>query len=224
VFTYRDSREGDLLVQVAFTDVHLDVHEDAPGRDQAIATLEHELGVTVARMHQVHGEEVAEVPGFELIPTADAMVTSHPGLALMTRAADCVPVILADVRAGVVGAVHAGRKGVALGVVSNAVLKMRELGAEDVTAWVGPHICGRCYEVPDQMRAEVAALVPETFAETSWGTPSLDLGAGVLAELRALDCQVITLDRCTLEDPALHSHRRDGAAAGRLAGLVWIES
>jgi polyphenol oxidase len=223
VFTYRDTHEGDLRVQVAFTDVHLDVHEDAPGRDQAIAALEQELGVTVARMHQVHGAEVAEVSAVDDPSTVDGLVTQRPGLALMTRAADCVPVLLADPIAGVVGAVHAGRKGVALGVVSHAVQKMRELGAKDITAWVGPHICGRCYEVPDDLRAEVAALVPETYAETSWGTPSLDLGAGVLAQLQAHSCQVIALDRCTLEDPALHSHRRDGAAAGRMAGLVWIE-
>lgn len=224
MFTYRDTHEGDLRVQVAFTDVHLDVHEDAPGRDQAIAALEQELRITVARMHQVHGDDIAEVPGLDAVPTVDGLVTQRPGLALMTRAADCVPVLLADPQAGVVGAVHAGRKGVALGVVSHAVQKMREAGAADVTAWVGPHICGRCYEVPDDMRAEVAALVPATYAETRWGTPSLDLGAGVLAQLHALGCQVITLDRCTLEDPTLHSHRRDGALSGRLAGLVWIES
>ena len=211
------------MIQVAFTDVRLDVAEASPGRDEAIGQLEQALGARIVRMHQVHGDEVAVVPGLDEIPTVDGIVTSTPGLALMTRAADCVPVLLADPVAGVVGAAHAGREGVRLGVVPAVVQKMRDQGADEITAWIGPHVCGRCYEVPEQLRAEVASVVPETHAETSWGTPSLDLGAGVRAQLRGFGCTVVDLDRCTLEDPGLHSHRRDGAASGRHAGLIWIE-
>lgn len=98
---------------------------------------------------------------------------------------------------------------------------MRELGASHLTAWVGPHICGRCYEVPPAMRDEVAAVIPESYAETSWGTPSLDIGAGVRAQLATQGVAVIAVDRCTHEDPELHSYRRDGAAAGRFAGVIW---
>jgi YfiH family protein len=140
----------------------------------------------------------------------------------MIRVADCVPVLLADVQAGVVGAAHAGRQGVALDIVGRTVERMRALGADRITAWVGPHVCGRCYEVPEQMRDEVAALVPATRAQTTWGTPSLDLGAGVLAQLGAAGVEAVAVERCTLEDPALHSYRRDGAASGRIAGLVWL--
>jgi len=225
LFSFRDSREGDLTVQVAFTDVRLDVAEGAPGRDDAIRSLEQELGVTVVRMHQVHGADVELVDDrrSSSLPQADALVSRQSGLALMTRAADCVPILLADPTYGVIAAVHAGRKGTALGVATATVDQMRRLGADDVTAWVGPHICGRCYEVPDEMRADVAGQVPATYAETRWGTPGLDLGAGVVTQLERAGCRVVNIDRCTLEDPDLHSHRRDGAAAGRLAGLVWIE-
>jgi copper oxidase (laccase) domain-containing protein len=131
-------------------------------------------------------------------------------------------VLLADPGRGVVGAVHAGRAGVLLGVVGRAVERMRAEGAERLVAWVGPHVCGECYEVPEQMRAEVASRVPQTSAVTRWGTPSLDVGAGVRAQLDDLGIEVTEVGRCTLEDTGLHSHRRDGAAAGRMAGLVWM--
>jgi YfiH family protein len=141
---------------------------------------------------------------------------------LLVRVADCVPVLLADPVAGVVAAAHAGRAGVAAGVVPEAVARMRRLGARDITAWVGPHVCGACYEVPPKMQAEVASRVPETQATTAWGTPALDLGAGVRAQLAAVGAQVVDAARCTRESVDLYSHRRDGAGAGRHAGLVRI--
>lgn len=211
-------------MQVAFTDVSLDVAEGSPGRDDTIAMLEQETGVPIVRMHQVHGASVVLIDGPDTEPPeADGLVTTQRTLALMTRAADCVPILLADPARGVIGAVHAGRLGTALDVVTAAVQRMRAEGAGEITAWVGPHVCGRCYEVPESMRTEVADRVPSTWAETSWGTPSLDLGAGVVAQLEAAGVRVVDVHRCTREDTRLHSHRRDGAAAGRMAGLVWIE-
>jgi YfiH family protein len=141
---------------------------------------------------------------------------------LLVRVADCVPVLLADVEAGVVAAVHAGRPGLVAGIVPHAVQAMRELGATLLRAWVGPHVCGACYEVPEEMRADVAAVVPESFAETSWGTPSLDVGAGVRAQLAAAGVHVTDASRCTIEDDDLFSYRRQGVHSGRLGGLVWV--
>jgi copper oxidase (laccase) domain-containing protein len=83
-------------------------------------------------------------------------------------------------------------------------------------------VCGACYEVPDRLRAEVSALVPESYAETSWGTPALDIGAGVRAQLLAAGCAVVDASRCTLEDEDLFSYRRQGRLSGRLAGLVRV--
>ncbi|MGN0065046.1 MAG: polyphenol oxidase family protein [Nocardioides sp.] len=214
-------------MELAFTDASVDVAE-GPGRDPArlveqLAGLQEALGVPVVRMHQVHGAGVSVVTSpTSPVPSADALVTDVPGVALMTRAADCVPVVLADVPRGVVGAVHSGRAGVEAGVVPAAVSRMRDLGAEDLQAWVGPHVCGACYEVPASMRAEVASAVPQTWAETAWGTPSLDLGAGVVAQLEAEGVAHELVGGCTLEDQSLWSHRRDGERAGRLAGLVWV--
>jgi len=239
MFAFRDTCDlgpGSSRVEVAFTDAALDLQwapDKADGFAAALADVESASGVTFARLHQVHGADVVRVdepwpPGPRAaVPTADALVTDRPGIGLMIRVADCVPVILADPDAGVIGAAHAGRKGVELDIVTRTVERMRALGAatDAIRAWIGPHVCGRCYEVPEQLRAEFAAMVPAAPATTSWGTPSLDLAAGLRSQLDAAGVpadRIVSLDRCTLEDEALHSHRRDARASGRLAGLVWI--
>ena len=179
-------------------------------------------GATVADLHQVHGATVHVVvePPAGTRPEADGIVTDRPDVVLVVRAADCVPVLFADPEAGVIGAAHAGRPGLAAGVVVRTVERMRELGAARITAWVGPHVCGACYEVPEAMQAEVAAIEPASAATTSWGTPALDIGAGVRAQLERAGVAVVDVSRCTRESPDLYSYRRDGQAAGRLAGLV----
>lgn len=194
-------------------------------------------GVPFALMHQVHGGDVVrvgaeEVPtepthGTEGLPQADGLVTDEAGVALVVRVADCVPLLLADPEARVIGALHVGRPGLVAGVVPNGVAAMRELGADParIRVWIGPHVCGRCYEVPAEMRDDVEAVVPGTATETSWGTPAVDLGAGVRSQLATAGiaaASIESLDRCTREDPDLFSYRRDGAASGRLAGLVRV--
>ncbi|WP_110181590.1 polyphenol oxidase family protein [Nocardioides solisilvae] len=224
MFVFRDSREGDASrtrVDVAFTDASLDLREQRP---DAIAQVEAVAGVPFARLVQVHGDDVVLVTaptGHDDVPTADAAVTTTPGLGLMVRVADCVPVLLADPDRGVLGAVHAGRSGMVLDVATRAVERMRDLGAEHLVGWVGPHVCGACYEVPEGMREEVAALVPEARAQTSWGTPALDVGAGVRAQLERAGVEVVEVGGCTREREDLHSYRRDGHRSGRFAGLVW---
>jgi YfiH family protein len=176
-------------------------------------------------MRQVHGAEVVVVGPQHPpeTPTCDALVTATPGMILAARAADCVPVLLADPDRNLVGAVHAGRRGVVAAVVPRAVTALRGLGAERLVAWIGPAACGRCYEVPEAMREEVAAVVPETFSETSWGTPALDLVAGVRAQLRDSGAdELVEVGRCTIEDTDLYSHRRQAGSAGRQAGLIWV--
>ena len=227
MFAYRDHREGDVRVDVAFTNSSLDLQELGARLAVDLPRVEEACGVRFARLHHVHGDDVLRVDAPGSVPpggapTGDALVTTTRGQGLMVRVADCVPVLLADPVAGVVGAVHSGRPGLALGVAVRAVERMRDAGADRLVAWVGPHVCGGCYEVPEQLRAEVAARVPAAYAETTWGTPALDIGAGVRAQLEAVDVEVVLAGGCTREDPALHSYRRDGAAAGRLAGLVWM--
>ncbi len=180
---------------------------------------------TLCDLHQVHGADVVvAAPEWPERPHADGIVATDPGLTLMVRAADCVPVLMVAADKGVVGAAHCGRPGLVAGIVPATVARMRELGAGGVEAWVGPHVCGRCYEVPEQMRDEVANAVPASYAATSWGTPSIDLGAGVRAQLGELSVVVHDASRCTRESADLYSYRRDGEGAGRLAGLVRLRS
>jgi polyphenol oxidase len=198
--------------------------DDEAAREQNLRILLGDFapGAALADLHQVHGRDVVVADGAATRATADGLVTDRPGVVLMIRAADCVPVLLADAAAGVVGAAHSGRPGLAAGVVPRTVRRMRELGATEITAWVGPHVCGACYEVPAEMRAEVGAVEPASVATTSWGTPSLDLGAGVRAQLDREGVRVVDVSRCTRESPDLYSYRRDGQAAGRLAGVVTL--
>ncbi|WP_330295971.1 peptidoglycan editing factor PgeF [Streptomyces sp. NBC_00503] len=183
----------------------------------------------VVWMNQVHGRDVAVVDGpwaaGEDIPSVDAVVTSRRGLALAVLTADCTPVLLADPVAGIAGAAHAGRPGLVAGVVTAAVEAMVALGADParMVARTGPAVCGRCYEVPAQMRAAVAEVVPAAYAETSWGTPAVDVVAGVHAQLA--EAGVVNSSRspvCTLESRDHFSYRRD-RVTGRLAGYVWLD-
>jgi polyphenol oxidase len=189
------------------------------------------LGIEADRvvwMNQVHGADVAVVDepwGDRPVPEVDAIVTVRRGLALAVLTADCVPVLLADPVAGVAAAAHAGRPGMVEGVVPAAVRAMVELGAEPgrIVARTGPAVCGRCYEVPEAMRAEVAAVEPAAYAETSWGTPAVDVSAGVHAQLDRLGvCDRAQAPECTLESVDHFSYRRD-RTTGRLAGYVWLD-
>jgi len=231
LFLRRDPVGGSAQVEVALTGTGIDLAErpEAPGAvERAVALVEERIGVPVARMRQVHGVAVHRVVrradgSLDLdVPEADALVTTERGVALMARSADCVPVLLADVDAGVLGAVHAGRVGFDHGVVPAAVAAMCELGARDVRAWVGPAICGSCYEVPAEMRDEVAARHPAAAATTtSWGTPALDVVGGVVAQLDEAGVTAELVGGCTYTDESTWSYRRQGADAGRMGALVW---
>ena len=177
----------------------------------------------IVAMTQVHGADVVFVDDATLeAPVADAMITDQPDLALLVRAADCTPVVLADPQARLIGVVHAGREGLVEGVVTAAVREMRQRGATRIQAWVGPRACGSCYEVPAEMAEAGAAVVPEARSTTSWGTPALDVGNGVIAQLKAEDVHVTDIGEgvCTIEDESFFSYRRQGKASGRQGAIV----
>lgn len=204
------------------------------GDDQAAVARNRErvagwLGIAprrVAYMRQVHGNDVAYVdaaPDVET-PVVDALVTDDPGVALGALAADCAPVLLADPVARVIAAAHAGRAGVASGVIPATVRAMGTRGARTnrIVAAVGPAVCGECYEVPAETQEAVASAVPETRCVTRRGTPGLDVTAGVLAQLHGAGVAEVTCDpRCTVEDPRFYSHRRN-ERTGRFGGYVWL--
>lgn len=176
-------------------------------------------------VRQVHGADVhvADGPADGAPPEADAIVTREPGLVLAVLVADCVPVLLWDRRAGVLGAAHAGRRGLAAGVVPAAVEAMVGLGARQdrTSAVVGPGICAEHYEVPADLCDEVEALAPGSSAATRDGRPALDIRLGIVRQLEQLRLRSwVVWTECTAESPRFYSYRRD-RTTGRFAGLVW---
>ena len=181
----------------------------------------------VVWMNQVHGTrvEVVDAPRGTPFDDTDALVTATPGLALAVVTADCVPVLMADARAGVLGAAHAGRVGAADGVVLRTLEAMLALGAHavDISVLLGPAVSGPNYEVPQQMADDVESRLPGSRTTTPAGTPALDLRAGIARQLIGAGVTAIDIDpRCTFADENLFSHRRC-APTGRLASLVWMQ-
>lgn len=172
-------------------------------------------------MAQVHGTTVLPVAGPWAgdVPTADGIITAVPDLALAVLVADCVPVLLHDASAGVVGAVHAGRPGMIAGIMKEALARMRRLGADEIRAVVGPSVCGRCYEVPAAMAREAAVSSPASAARSWVGTHAIDVASGVVEQLSMQGVAVQWLPGCTREDHGLYSYRRDGRT-GRFAGVI----
>jgi YfiH family protein len=215
-------------VSVAFTDaaagnLALHVGDDPVEVGLRRADLERTIGAApqgLRFMNQVHGTTVAVMDQGTAAPEADAMVSRGFPLAVMV--ADCIPVLLAgdSAEGPVLAAVHAGRPGLAGGVIPAAVGTMKSLGASGIRAWLGPSICGNCYEVPAAMQAEVAAAVPAARSTTTRGTPGLDLPAGARSQLERLDISVEYCGPCTLETESLFSYRRNNNT-GRFAGVVW---
>jgi YfiH family protein len=170
-------------------------------------------------MNQVHGDEVVEIKSLIDDPTCDGLITSVPGIALAVMVADCIPLLLTSTT--VVGAVHVGRRGLMNSVAVKTIESMRKLGAAQIHAQLGPSICGRCYEVPQDLADEVIAKHPAASSLTNNLTPALDLPRALIAELVAHDVTYEASPICTLENDEYFSYRRHNIT-GRNAGVVWL--
>lgn len=228
MFWYRRDPGAD-GVGVAVTSAALNFAD--PPDPTTFAGLADALGVRIAVVLQVHGAAVAEItqtwtsPGPLLDLTdqaADALVTTETGVGLAVRVADCIPILFADPGRRVIAATHAGRVGLEKGVVGATIRAMRERGARDIVGWVGPHLCGECYELPPELARETSARLGVPVATTSWGTPALDLAAALRVQLEVEGVRAEQIEACTRTTPSLHSWRRDGAASGRQVGVVWL--
>ncbi|MBP2217392.1 polyphenol oxidase family protein [Arthrobacter sp. CAN_C5] len=180
-------------------------------------------------MHQTHSAHAVAVGSGDdrsAVVPADALISDDGSVPLAVMVADCVPVVLsARGGGGATAVVHAGRQGILGGIIENTVAQLRRNGTQDLVAWIGPSICGDCYEVPAGMRDDVAAVVPAARATTRWDTPGLDLPAAVASQLQQVEVQVFPVgddpaQLCTLDNESLYSHRRS-PASGRFVGLVW---
>ena len=178
-----------------------------------------------AWLKQVHGTAVLEADHVRGRPEADAAYTRSPGVVCVVGAADCLPVLLAQDDGSVVGAAHAGWRGLSAGVIESTLEAMQCVPARTV-AWLGPAIGPRVYEVGEEVREAYLsrdASSSRAFTATRPGHWLLDLYAVARQRLAARGVQrVLGGDYCTFSDAArFHSFRRDRTTE-RMAALIWI--
>lgn len=189
----------------------------------------------LATVNQTHSDKVMTLTGDEDLEAvarteADAIVTTAPGLAIAVLSADCQPILFADAQAGVVAAAHAGWRGALDGILQATVAAMREAGARDIRAVIGPCISQRAYEVSEDFMDRF--LIEDErysrfFSGGPNGRPMFDLPGFGLATLRELGVEAEWIGHCTYSDPArFFSYRRathEGAADyGRLISAITL--
>ena len=178
-------------------------------------------GAHLTTIGSVHGAGVARVDEpVDSVDDVDALITDRPGVALFATFADCFPIVLWDATERVAGLVHAGWRGTQAGVATAALGFMRrEFGARHIVAGLGPGICGRCYEVGDDVASQFDARFVNPGTGGKW---LLDLAAANTAQLEAGGViAVYDIGICTKEHYLLPSHRRhaDGTRFGAIVGL-----
>lgn len=234
------------IAQHAFTSKQLQLRSGGPktnpeGWIQAVATVGAGLE-QVVRVRQVHAASVRVLKEGETgagdvaaVPDGDAIVSNAKGYVLSVQVADCVPIVMASEKAGVVSAVHAGWRGTCAAVARAAVEGMvREFGVNpsDVTAAIGPSIGTCCYEVGPSVREAFTAAGHGDAALARWfrtnehGSLRLDLWTANRDQLRSAgvrEDRIYISGLCTQTHHSLfESYRVDGRAAGRMLALIAV--
>ena len=190
------------------------------------------LPSTVSFLSQVHGNAVADAGRILPGHIADACFTSSSSVVCAILTADCLPVLLCDRKGTVVAAAHAGWRGLASGILQSTVGKMRESGAQEIMAWMGPAIGPEQFEVGQDVLDVFCTVVKD--ASRYFVLKQLDdqgkrkyladiygLARSVLSE-----SGVVAVDGgtcCTFtEKDKFYSYRRDGVT-GRMASAIWID-
>lgn len=179
-----------------------------------------------AWLNQVHGTAVVDAASVASVQDADASVSRTPGAVCVVMTADCLPVLLCDRAGSVVGAAHAGWRGLHGGVIEATVAAM-QVAPADVIAWLGPAIGPTAFEVGDEVRA--AFVATDAIADAAFkpaGQPGKWLADIYLLARQRLAALGVTAvyggDCCTVsESRRFFSYRRDGVT-GRMASLVWL--
>jgi len=209
--------------------LNLGVHvQDEPAHVQRNRTLLRSiLPAEPSWLTQVHGVSVADAAKVQGAPDADACIASEPGAVCVIMTADCLPVLLCDAAGSVVGAAHAGWRGLAGGVLENTVSAMRDRGAGEISAWLGPAIGPQQFEVgqdvleafavhDDATRSAFAAIAGRE------GKYLADIYQLARRRLAQVGVQRVTGGGfCTVTDSRFYSYRRD-KQTGRMASLIWL--
>jgi YfiH family protein len=188
-----------------------------------------------AWISQVHGAEVVDaalVQPCAPVQVGDASTAHDAGVVCAILTADCLPVLFADLDGKVVGAAHAGWRGLAAGVLASTVAAMRAQGAGEITAWLGPAIGPQAFEVGADVVDAFRTALPDGRHEEGFrpypGREGKYLADMTLLARRLLARDGVTRvhggDRCTFtEGDRFYSYRRDAAGSGRQASLIWIK-
>lgn len=185
-------------------------------------------------LSQVHGTRVIRAikpTDTGMLPAADAVWASEPGIACAILVADCMPVLVTNRQGSVVGAAHAGWRGLCAGVIPN-LLEAMALDPEDALVWLGPAIGQDAFEVGPEVldsfqnsRPFQGLEVRDAFVSGQGDRLHADLYKLAKMQLSAMGCRSIFYDNlCTYtHSDRFFSYRREGAT-GRMAALIWINS
>lgn len=179
-------------------------------------------------LHQLHGTELVAAAADGIERSGDAAWTRRRGVVCAVQSADCLPILLCDRAGSLVAAVHGGWRGLAGGIVQRVLIGLG-VAPDGLLAWLGPAICGRCYEVGAEVRAAFCAaderLAGQFRPSDRSGHWLADLPGIARAQLEASGVPADAIhggDLCTREDGRrFYSHRRDGVT-GRMAALIWL--
>jgi hypothetical protein len=212
----------------------LHVNDDPAAVRENRARLQALVPGRPAWIAQVHGADVVDASTVGLdqpVRTGDASIATRPGLVCAILTADCLPVLFADRAGRVVGAAHAGWRGLAGGVLRQTVASMRAAGADDITAWMGPAIGASAFEVGQDVYDSFAKALPGIDVGFAFA-PRPDHAGKYLADMFGLARLMLARDgvssvaggeHCTaMQADRFYSYRRDGVT-GRQASLIWIK-
>lgn len=241
-FEWRETPNGRVLVNAALERVapHLFSTRDAPVSPGTLNPAYDAIAATfdvrarqIARVRQVHGRVVMFVPESpvdeDAIGDADALISTTPDVVVSVRVADCVPILVADRGGRAVAAIHAGWRGTTAGIATAAIeaLAQLDIPPDRLMAVIGPSAGPCCYQVDRTVRDRFVNDRPRSedwFVEDGDGHWRLDLWRANREQLEAagvVPAHISTARACSVHDAARwHSHRRDGAAAGRMVAAI----
>lgn len=207
--------------------IHVGDQSEAVHQNRAL--LQTLLPAQPAWLSQIHGATVVDAAQAVGAPEADASITTQRGVVCAILVADCLPVLFCDAAGRVVGAAHAGWRGLASGVLENTVAGMRKKGATEILAWFGPAIGPQSFEVGEEVFKAFVAIDIKTQAAF---VPLQDRPGKYLADIYQLARTILErigvhrIDGggfCTVSDARrFYSYRRD-RITGRMASLIWIK-
>ena len=178
----------------------------------------------IATLNQIHSNKIVKLSKDKKFE-ADGFYTEEPLVFLGIKFADCLPIVLMDIKKRIIMAIHAGWRGSFLGISNEAVKTFVNLGSKpkNIIATIGPHICKNCYEIKE----DVASKFSESFTTTTKGKIYLDLsGINIeqLVESGVKRENIVDLNICTFENKDFFSYRRDKICGRNIGGIMLIDT